>query len=117
MSVLLFMKMDLGVEKDNFDEVIENAFDESGVKRMLGLPTLQWKIWGTDPVKREGCGCYLFADRKAAEVYAAQAVSMLGSREGVTNVTAQIWTISEEQTRITKGPIDLPMISELQASV
>ncbi len=113
MSVLLFMKMDLGVQKDNFDEVVSGAFNEDGVKRMLGLPTLQWKIWGMDPIKHEGCGCYLFADRKAAEAYAAQAIPALESREGVSSVTAQIWTIAEEQTRITKGPIDLPMISEL----
>lgn len=113
MSVLLCVKMDLGVHDDNFDETIETAFDMEGAQRMLGLPTLQWKIWGIDPGKKEGCGFYLFASREAAEAYSQKAIRMLQERLGVTNVTAQIWTIAEEQTRITKGPIDLPQIKDL----
>lgn len=114
MSVFLCVKMDLGVKKDNFQETCDSAFNMEGAMRMLELPTLQWKIWGIDPDKKEGCGFYLFASREAAEAYAQKAVLMLQSREGVTNVTTQIWTIAEEQTRITKGPIDLPMIKELK---
>lgn len=113
MSVLLCVKMDLGVRNDNFEEVASTAFTEDGVKAVLQLPTLQWKIWGSDPAKKEACGFYLFASREAARAYADKAILMLQSREGIENVTAQIWTISEEQTKITKGPIDAPMISEL----
>ena len=114
MSVLLFMQMDIGVKKNNFDEIVDSAFKPEGVKRMLKLPTLQWKIWGFDPKKKEGCGCYLFRSREAAEAYAAKATLDIQSREGIENVTAQIWDIAEEQTQITKGPIDLPMIQELE---
>lgn len=113
MSVLLCVKMDLGVEKDNFQEVCDTAFNLEGAKRMLELPTLQWKIWGLDSAKKEGCGFYLFKSEEAAQAYAKQAILMLQQREGITNVTAQIWCIAEEQTRLTRGPIDLPMIKEL----
>lgn len=114
MSVLLCVKMDIGVHDNNFDEIIEKAFDMEGAYRMLQLPTLQWKIWGVDPNKKEGCGFYLFKSREAAEAYAEKAILTLQARPGVTNLTSQIWTIAEAQTHITKGPIDLPMISELE---
>lgn len=113
MPVFLCVKMDLGVKKDNFEEVVNTAFTMEGAYRMLELPTLQWKIWGLDPAKKEGCGFYLFAARQAAEAYAEQVVLNMQAREGVENVTTQIWEIADKQTRITKGPIDLPQIKEL----
>lgn len=113
MSVFLCVKMDLGGEGLTYEETVATAFNMEGAQRMLELPTLQWKIWGLDPDKKQGCGFYLFASREAAEGYAKQAVLTLQARQGVSNVTTQIWTIAEEQTRITKGPIDLPQIKEL----
>lgn len=110
MSVFLCVKLNIAAEGGSFDEAIQMAFKPEGAYQMLELPTLQWKIWGIDPEKREGSGFYLFAAREAAEAYAKQSIATLGARPGITNVTAQIWTIAEEQTRITKGPIDVPQI-------
>lgn len=114
MSVFLAVKMDVNIGDRPFDDVTNEAFPKEGVARMLKLPTLQWKIWGIDPERREAAGFYLFAKREAAEQYAHQCVRVLQERPGISNVTTQIWTISEEQTRMTKGPIDLPMIQEIE---
>lgn len=114
MSVFLCVKMDLGGEGLTFDETVDTAFTMEGARRMLELPTLQWKIWGLDSDKKQGCGFYLFASIEAAKAYAKQAVLNLQSRQGVSNVTTQIWTIAEEQTHITKGSIDLPQIKDLK---
>ena len=113
MSVFLCIRMDVNIGDRTFDEVTQDAFPAEGVVRMLQLPALQWKIWGVDPERKQAGGFYLFAARQAAEAYAAQAVRTLQERPGISNVTAQIWSISEEQTRLTKGPIDLPMIQDL----
>lgn len=115
MSVFLAVKMDISVGDHDFDEVANEAFPMEGVARMLKLPSLQWKIWCTDSERRNAAGFYLFAKREAAEQYAYQCVRALQDRPYISNVTTQIWTISEEQTRMTKGPIDLPMIQDLEA--
>lgn len=113
MSVFLAVKMDINTDGRDFDAVTNESFPMEGVMRMLKLPTLQWKIWGVDPERRQASGFYLFASREAAEKYADQCIRTLQDRPAISNVTAQIWTICEEQTRATHGPIDLPMISEL----
>ena len=113
MSVFLAVKMDVAIGDRDFDTVTQEAFSMEGVARMRQLPTLQWKIWGVDPERRQASGFYLFKNREAAEGYAHQCVRVLQERPGISNVTTQIWTICEEQTRGTMGPIDLPMISEL----
>ena len=113
MSVFLEVRMDINTGGREFEEFNKASFTEEGVQRMLKLPTLQWKIWTTDPERRQAAGFYLFAKREAAEQYAHQCVRLLQERNGIDNVTAQLWTISERQTRITKGPIDVPMIQEL----
>ena len=114
MSVFLCVKMDLGGEGLSYEETIDTAFTMEGAYRMLQLPTLQWKIWGLDSDKKQGSGFYLFASREAAEGYAKQVVAAMEARKGISNVTTQIWTIAEEQTHITKGPIDLPQIKDLK---
>ncbi len=113
MSVFLAVRMDINTNGRNFDEFTNESFPDEGVQRMLKLPTLQWKIWATDPERRQAAGFYLFASREAAEAYAHACVRTLQERPGIDNVTAQLWTISERQTRITKGPIDLPMIQDI----
>lgn len=113
MSVLLVVRQDVYVGDSDFAAVTKKAFPPAGVERMLNLPTLQWKIWAADPERRQTCGFYLFADRAEAEKYAHQAVRTLQEREGIFNVTTQIWSINEEKTRLTKGPIDVPMIRDL----
>lgn len=113
MSVLLQVRQEVRVGDSDFASVCKKAFPPEGVDRMLALPSLQWKIWCADPDRRQTCGFYLFADREAAEKYAHQAVRTLQEREGIFNVTTQIWSINEEKTRLTKGPIDVPLIQEL----
>jgi hypothetical protein len=114
MSVLVHVKMDVAANDENFGKVVQEAFPEEYVSRVLELPTLQWKIWGVDPQKRQGSGFYLFATREAAKLYAKEVVFVLQQRPGIFNVTAQIWSISEEKTRKTKGPIDVPQIKDLK---
>lgn len=114
MSVFLAVKMDVTIGDRDFDTVTQEAFPMEGVARMRALPTLQWKIWCVDPERRQAGGFYLFRSREAAEQYAYQCVRVLQERPGISNITTQIWTISEDQTRATMGPIDLPMISELE---
>lgn len=113
MSVLLMVRQEVYVGESDFATVCKKAFPPEGVERMLKLPSLQWKIWCADPERRQTCGFYLFADRAEAEKYAHQAVRTLQEREGIFNVTTQIWSINEEKTRLTKGPIDVPMIQEI----
>jgi hypothetical protein len=114
MSVLLHVKMDIAGNDANFDEVSRDAFPIEGAYKMLELPTLQWKIWGIDPQKRQGSGFYLFAVKEAAKEWAKKVVFALQQRPGISNITTQIWSIAEEQTRITKGPIDVPQIKDLK---
>ena len=113
MSVFLCVKMDVNCGESEFDKATKEAFPQEGVQRMLQLPALQWKIWCVDPERKQAGGFYLFAAREAAEGYAKQAVLALQQRPGISNVTTQIWTINEENTRMTKGPIDLPQIKDL----
>lgn len=114
MSVVLFMQMDIDTTKGSYDEVTQAAFPEEGVYRMLELPTLQWKIWLSDPEKKQAAGMYLFAAREAAEGYAKMAQENIGKRPGIQNLTWQIWSIYEDKTRVTKGPIDVPQIKDLK---
>jgi hypothetical protein len=110
MSVVLLIKMDVDTASGSYDEVTQNAFPMEGAYRMLELPTLQWKIWLKDAENKQAAGLYLFGAREAAEGYAKQAQVVLGQRQGIKNVTYQIWTIDEERTKVTKGPIYLPLI-------
>ena len=113
MSVLLCVKMDVACSEQDFEKVTKSAFPPAGVQMMLELPTLQWKIWGVNPDRKQCTGVYLFASREAAEDYTKMVVPMLQERRGIYNVTTNIWAILEEETRITKGPIDVPQIADL----
>lgn len=113
MSVLLAVKMDLAIPAGAGLEAVNGAFPIEGAYRMLKLPGLQWKIWGTDMNKKEACGFYLFATMEDAKRRAAEVVGQLQVRPGISNVTTQIWELDAEKTRITHGPIDVPKISDL----
>lgn len=102
MPVLLFMKMDLELDK------VDKLFTQKGAEKLSALPGLQWKIWGIDREKAEGCGVYLYATRRDAEIRAAKAVPELAARDGICNITTQIFEIEEDLTKITKAPINLP---------
>jgi len=105
--------MDVECKDDEFYMVAQGAFPPGGAYEMKKLPTLQWKIYGIDPQKRQVSGFYLFKSREAAEKRAEEAIIQLQQRPGIINVTSQLWEIVEEPTRICKGPIDLPMIQDL----
>lgn len=117
MSVVLFMAIDVDTNIGSFDEVTQAAFPPAGVERMLALPTLQWKIWLTDPANSQVGGLYLFAAREAAEAYAEKSAENIRQRPGISGVKCQIWTISEEKTRLTMGPIDVPQIKDHMRSM
>ena len=73
-------------------------------------PGLLWKLWIENAETREGGGIYLFADRTTATAYLEKHTERLG-RFGATGVSAKMFDVNEDLTRITRGPIPEPAAS------
>lgn len=100
MPALLHLKMDI-------DPTKLTAFTERFARGVATLPGLKFKIWGADHKKGEASGFYVYETRRDAEIRTRSAAEYLLSLDGITNVTAQIYDINEELSRITRAPLDV----------
>lgn len=73
-------------------------------------PGIRWKIWLRDHGTRTRGGFYLFSDRAAAEAFRELAIENLKSWGGdsIVNLRARVLDIDEANSRITRGPLDVP---------
>jgi len=70
------------------------------------VPGLHWKVWLMDEARREAGGIYLFEDEATASAFVAgPIVAGLKANPVVSDVSIKQFGISEEHTRITRGPI------------
>lgn len=67
-------------------------------------PGFLWKIWTIREEREEAGGIYLFADRDAAEAYAAKHCERL-KRMGVKSINAKVFDVQIQLTSITRGPV------------
>lgn len=73
---------------------------------LADVPGLQWKLWIRDERTKRRGGFYLFADRASAETWREKIIDKL--RERSPGVTARILDIDEANSRLTRGPLDVP---------
>ena len=72
------------------------------------LPGLQAKIWLGDPATNTYGGVYLFADRDAADEYAASELfRTVGTFPNLTNITVRDFAVDEDSTRRTQPSVEV----------
>jgi len=70
------------------------------------VPGLHWKVWLMEDGRREAGGLYLFEDEATANAFVAgPLVAGLKANPVVSDVSIKQFGVSEEHTRITRGPI------------
>ena len=74
-------------------------------ERVASFPGLLWKLWLFSPEDRRCQGVYRFATEDAARAYAdGPVVSHLREADGYGDVEVQVWSVLEENSRITRAP-------------
>jgi hypothetical protein len=84
----------------------ESRYTDDRAKQFLQVPGLLWKIWldGTD--ERRAGGIYMFADRAAAEAYAAgPIVERLRDNPDLSEVDVRIFDVRRRMSEITRAPL------------
>ena len=84
----------------------EARYTDDRAKQFLSVPGLLWKIWldGTD--ERRAGGIYMFADRAAAEAYAAgPIVARLRENPDLSEVDVRIFDVRQRMSEITRAPL------------
>lgn len=78
-------------------------------KMFLGLQGLQWKIWlNTEGGPKVG-GIYCFDTRANAQAYLdGPIVAMMKASPEIVDLTAQIFGITEQPSRVTRAPVSFP---------
>lgn len=72
------------------------------------LPGLLTKIWLRDPASNTYGGVYLFADRAAADAYAASELfKTVGAFPNFTNITVRDFGVDEDNTRRTQPGVEV----------
>ncbi len=72
------------------------------------IPGLRAKVWLCDPATNTYGGVYLFADRDAADEYAASELfRTVGAFPNFTNITVRDFAVDEESTRSTQPGIEV----------
>lgn len=69
-------------------------------------PGLCWKVWLMNEGEREAGGIYLFESEDAAQAYlGGPIVAALKASPGIDNISAKLFDVLEEHTRMTRGPV------------
>jgi hypothetical protein len=72
------------------------------------LPGLQAKIWLRDPSTNTYGGVYLFADREAADAYAASELfQTVGAFPNFANITVRDFAVDEDNTQRTQPGVQV----------
>lgn len=94
-------KMDL-----NSPQVQETK--EEWVQHAADFPGLEWKIWIRNEEREEVGGIYLFADEQSLQEYLDG--ETMEQVRAMRDVSIKTFTIEEEPTRMTNGPIQLRQV-------
>lgn len=93
----------------NLVDMTEDAYAEACEQfapAFASLPGLLAKIWLRDPSSNTYGGVYLFADRAAADAYAASDLfRTVGAFPHFANITVRGFAVDEETTRRTQQGI------------
>jgi hypothetical protein len=94
----------------NFKFSIPPAEYEQAVAPLAGAvaetPGLAWKVWLINAADREAGGIYLFDDEASMQAYlGGPIVAGVKSHPALSDITAKVFDVSEEQTLITRGPV------------
>ena len=67
---------------------------------------LRWKIWLFDEAQSRGGGTYLFDDETSLRAFAdGPVIAALRSHGSFSDITAQIFSVLDGPTEITRGPV------------
>ncbi len=95
----------------NLVDMTEEGYRESCdqlAPAFAALPGLQAKIWLCDPETNTYGGVYLFADRDAADAYAASELfRTVGAFPNFANITVRDFAVDEDNTRRTQPGVEL----------
>ena len=84
----------------------EARYTDDRAKQFLQVPGLFWKIWLDGSDERRAGGIYMFADRAAAEAYAAgPIVDRLKSNPDLSEVDIRIFDVRQRMSEITRAPL------------
>ncbi|MCC6716420.1 MAG: YdhR family protein [Acetobacteraceae bacterium] len=81
-------------------------------KPFLDVQGLLWKIWlNTEGGPKVG-GLYCFDSRANAEAYlAGPIVARIKASPEIANLTAQIYAVTENPSRVTRAPVPFPVLA------
>jgi Putative mono-oxygenase ydhR len=84
----------------------EARYTDDRAKPFLDVAGLQWKIWLDGADERLAGGIYLFADRAAAEAYAAgPIVARMKANPDIQELSIRIFDVRQRMSEITNAPL------------
>ncbi len=95
----------------NLADMTEDGYHEACgqlASAFAQIPGLHAKVWLCDPATNTYGGVYLFADRAAADEYAASELfQTVSTFPNFTNITVRDFAVDEESTRRTQPGIEV----------
>jgi hypothetical protein len=89
------------------------AMIEQAAPAIAQVEGLAWKIFIIDEEAQEAGGLYLFESIDAAEAYVhGPIIGQLGQHPGISNISVKFFNSLESATRMTRGPIDVPVLAQ-----
>lgn len=77
---------------------------------IASVPGLHWKIWLMNEAEHTAGGIYLFESADAAQAFMnSQSVADFLGHPTITNPNARLFEAVEALSRITRGPLTLPV--------
>jgi len=95
----------------NYKFLVTRTEFESGfnsvASQIAQVPGLRWKIWLVNEAESHGGGIYLFDDEGSARAYLnGPIVAALKSSPVLSELTVNSFSVLEEPTAVTRGPIE-----------
>ena len=92
----------------NWDGMLDDAMEAFApmVQPIADQPGLSWKVWCWNSDAHEFAGEYLFENPSATDGYLGGAiVEQLKSHPKINNLSAKVFDVLEEPSKVTRGPI------------
>ena len=95
----------------NYKFSVSRAEFESGfdaiASQIAQVPGLRWKIWLLNEAESRGGGIYLFDDEESARAYLeGPIVAAMKSLPVLSELSVNSFSVLEEPTAVTRGPIE-----------